>query len=594
MTARERGAGGDRSAARARVETAPPLAATIARLPPQVASQLAAGEVVERPASVVKELVENSLDAGARTVTVDLEAGGARRIRVTDDGGGIRRVDLALALERHATSKIASVDDLFRVASLGFRGEALASIAAVSRLVLTSRTGGEASGWRVRGDGGDPEPARHPVGTTVDVQDLFHNVPARRRFLRAERTELQHAVDIVRRLALVRPDVAFRLVHGGRTAFRARSEEGRLDEALGRGFAAAATPIGAAAEGLHLRGWIGAGSVPRQHFFLNGRGVRDRAIGHAVRVGLEGRTPPGREVVSVLFLTMDPALVDVNVHPGKHEVRFRQPRAVHDFLVTAIRRAIAGEFAGFAAREAEPPPYRGSDSLAARAARAGGGGAPPTGGRAAARGRSRADTRAVGRGSACGPPAVGLAASRLRCGGGGGAGAGGAGHRLDRWALRGGRPRRPGVPHRLPGRARGGRPRRLRARERHSSDALLSPARARPGTGAGGRARRIRAGGARPVRHRASPPRSGPRESSRSAAPASLLRAVQPSRARSSRRRRPTSRASSPGAPRARCPPSPRSATPFSGRCSRGAGRSSGRRSAREIGVHEAERLLAR
>jgi len=364
VTAGEGGAGGDRidrSGGGARDQTAPARTATIARLPPQVASQLAAGEVVERPASVAKELVENSLDAGARTVTIDLEAGGVRRIRVTDDGGGIRRADLALALERHATSKIASVDDLFRVASLGFRGEALASIAAVSRLVLTSRTGGEASGWRVRGDGGDPEPARHPVGTTVDVQDLFHNVPARRRFLRAERTELQHAADVVRRLALARPDVAFRLVHGGRTAFHARSEEGRLDEVLGRGFAAAAAPIGAEAEGLHLRGWIGVGSVPRQHFFLNGRGVRDRALGHAVRVGLEGRAPPGREVVSVLFLTMDPALVDVNVHPGKHEVRFRQPRTVHDFLVATIRRAVAGEFAGFAAREAEPPPYRASD-----------------------------------------------------------------------------------------------------------------------------------------------------------------------------------------------------------------------------------------
>ena len=364
MTAGERGAGGgrtERPGGGARAEAAPALAATIARLPPQVASQLAAGEVVERPASVVKELLENSLDAGARTVAIDLEAGGVRRLRVTDDGGGIRRVDLALALERHATSKIASVDDLFRVASLGFRGEALASIAAVSRLVLTSRTGGEASGWRVRGDGGEPEPARHPVGTTVDVQDLFHNVPARRRFLRAERTELQHATDVVRRLALARPDVAFRLVHDGRTAFRARSEERRLDEVLGRGFAAAAAPVGAEAQGLHLRGWIGAGSVPRQHFFLNGRGVRDRALGHAVRLGLEGRTPPGREVVSVLFLTMDPALVDVNVHPGKHEVRFREPRTVHDFLVTAIRRAVAGEFAGFAAREAEPPPYRASD-----------------------------------------------------------------------------------------------------------------------------------------------------------------------------------------------------------------------------------------
>ena len=335
----------------------PSRAAAISRLPPEVASQLAAGEVVERPASVVKELVENSLDGGARTVTVDLEAGGARRVRVTDDGGGIGRAHLPLALERHATSKIASVDDLFRVASLGFRGEALASIAAVSRLSLVSCVAGEASGWRVRGDGGEPEPVRHPTGTTVDVQDLFFNVPARRRFLRAERTELQHALDTVRRLALARPDVAFRLDHNGRAAFRARSEEGRLDEVIGRGFARTAAPVEAAADAMHLRGWVGTGSAPRQFFFLNGRWVRDRALGHAVRVGLEGRFPAGRDAVSVLFLTMDPALVDVNVHPGKHEVRFRQPRAVHDFLVTGIRRALAGRLSGLAAREADPPPY---------------------------------------------------------------------------------------------------------------------------------------------------------------------------------------------------------------------------------------------
>ena len=360
MSERNPESGGDPAERLAGGGPEPAVAAAIARLPPEVASQLAAGEVVERPASVVKELVENSLDAGARTVAVELEAGGARRIRVTDDGGGIRRTDLALALERHATSKIASVDDLFRVASLGFRGEALASIAAVSRLVLASRAAGEDSGWRVRGEGGNPEPARHPVGTTVDVQDLFHNVPARRRFLRAERTELQHVSDVVRRLALARPDVAFRLVHGGRTVFRARSEEGRLDEVVGRGFAASAASVGAAADGLHLRGWIGTGSAPRQYFFLNGRGVRDRALGHAVRFALDGRFPAGRDAVSVLFLTMDPALVDVNVHPGKHEVRFRQPREVHDFLVTAIRRALAGGFAGFAAREPEPPAYRGS------------------------------------------------------------------------------------------------------------------------------------------------------------------------------------------------------------------------------------------
>ena len=358
MSARDRESGGSRLDARAGRGPAPLLAATIARLTPEVASQLAAGEVVERPASVVKELVENSLDAGARALTIDLEAGGIRRIRVTDDGGGIRCTDLALALERHATSKITSVEDLFRVASLGFRGEALASIAAVSRLVLTSRAGGEASGWRIRGEGGTPEPARHPVGTTVDAQDLFYAVPARRRFLRAERTELQHAADVVRRLALARPDVAFRLVHDGRTAFRARSEEGRLDEVIGRGFAASAASVEASADGLHLRGWVGTGSAPRQYFFLNGRWVRDRVLGHAVRVALEGRLPTDREAVSVLFLTMDPALVDVNVHPGKHEVRFRQPRAVHDFLVAGVRRALAGEGLDLAARETASPPYR--------------------------------------------------------------------------------------------------------------------------------------------------------------------------------------------------------------------------------------------
>ena len=326
-------------------------AAPIARLAPAVASQLAAGEVVERPASVIKELVENSLDAGARTVEIDLEAGGIRAIRIADDGGGIRREDLALALERHATSKIASLDDLFQVASLGFRGEALASIAAVSRLTLTSRAEGDDSGWRVRSAGGEPEPARHSPGTTVEVRDLFHSVPARRRFLRTERTELQHVVDAVRRLALARPDVAFRVRHAERTVFRARRGAERVDEVVGRGFAASAAPVEAASDGMHLRGWIGVGSPPRQFFFLNGRGVRDRALGHAVRIALEGRFPPGRDAVAVLFLAMDPTSVDVNVHPGKHEVRFREPRAVHDFLVTAIRRALGGGFGELAVRE---------------------------------------------------------------------------------------------------------------------------------------------------------------------------------------------------------------------------------------------------
>ena len=335
-------------------------AAAIARLSPDVASQLAAGEVVERPASVVKELVENSLDAGAGAVTVELDAGGVRTIRVTDDGGGIRREDLALALERHATSKISSVDDLFRVASLGFRGEALASVAAVSRLTLISRAQGEGGAWQVRGDGDGPEPARHPPGTTVEVLDLFHNVPARRRFLRAERTELQHVAETVRRLALARPDASFRLRHEGRTVFHARSAERRVDEVIGRGFMSTAASVEAASDGMHLRGWIGPGPAPRQYFYLNGRGVRDRALGHAIRVALDGRFPEGRHAVSALFLAMDPALVDVNVHPGKHEVRFREPRAVHDLLVIAIRRALAGGLVGLGVREPEPAPAYGT------------------------------------------------------------------------------------------------------------------------------------------------------------------------------------------------------------------------------------------
>ena len=334
--------------------------APIARLAPEVASQLAAGEVVERPASVIKELLENSLDAGARSVTIELEAGGVRALRVADDGGGIRREDLALARERHATSKIESVEDLFRVASLGFRGEALASIAAVSRLSITTRAGGEESGWRIRGDGDVPEPVRHPFGTTVEIRDLFYNVPARRRFLRAERTELQHAVETVRRLALARPDVSFSLRHEGRIVFRTRLGAERADEVVGRGFTATAAPVDAAADGMHLRGWIGPGSSSRQYFFLNGRAVRDRALGHAVRIALEGRFPAGHEAVCILFLAMDPAQVDVNVHPGKHEVRFRQPRAVHDFLVIAIRRALGGGLAGLGVREPEAPPYHGS------------------------------------------------------------------------------------------------------------------------------------------------------------------------------------------------------------------------------------------
>lgn len=331
------------------------VAAPIHRLPVEVANQLAAGEVVERPAAAIKELVENSLDAGARKIAIDLEAGGIELLRVTDDGGGIRREQLALALERHATSKITSLDDLMRVASLGFRGEALASIAAVSRLTLTSRPADEASGWRVRGDAagggaGEPEPARHPVGTTVEARDLFHNVPARRRFLRTPRTELQHVLEVVRRLALARPDVEFRVRHGERSVFHARAgdEAGRLDEVFGTGFAAKAAPVSASSgDGLDLRGRVGTGAGSgHQYFFLNGRAIRDRAVGHAIRVGLEGLIAGGQSAHYALFLALDPALVDVNVHPGKHEVRFWNPRLVHDFLVSGLRRALGGALEG--------------------------------------------------------------------------------------------------------------------------------------------------------------------------------------------------------------------------------------------------------
>ena len=333
-------------------------AAPIARLSPDVASQLAAGEVVERPASALKELVENSLDAGATRIEVELEAGGIERIRVADNGGGIRREDLGLALERHATSKVAALEDLYRVASLGFRGEALASIAAVSRLTLTSRPASESTGWKIGGESAVPRPASHPsVGTTVEARDLFYNTPARRKFLRTERTELHHAIEVLRRLSLARRDVAFQARHGGRSAFRARRSAERLDEVLGRGFTSSAAPVEAEADGLHLRGWIGPGSPERQYFFLNGRAVRDRALGHARRLGLDGLVRPGEPMVSVLFLTMDPALVDVNVHPGKHEVRFARPRSVHDFLVASLRGALSGSqsFGRLHVAEDRPP-----------------------------------------------------------------------------------------------------------------------------------------------------------------------------------------------------------------------------------------------
>ena len=337
---------------------------SIRALSPELINQIAAGEVIERPASVVKELAENSLDAGAARIDIDVEQGGMRLIRVRDDGAGIAADDLVLALAPHATSKIASFEDLTRVASFGFRGEALASIASVSRTGITSRRAGETRALRLEsGPNASPQPAAHPVGTTVEVRDLFHAVPARRKFLRSERTEFGHIDELVRALALVRPDVEFRLTHNGKpvrilkAAADAASQLARIGELLGDAFAANCLRIEHAAAGLRLEGWIGSPTASRaqadqQYFHVNGRVVRDRSVAHAVRQAYADVLFHGRHPAFVLFLELDPAAVDVNVHPAKREVRFRDMRLVHDFLFHALHDAVAQTRAG----EAGPAP----------------------------------------------------------------------------------------------------------------------------------------------------------------------------------------------------------------------------------------------
>ncbi|OBS08801.1 DNA mismatch repair endonuclease MutL [Acidihalobacter prosperus] len=333
----------------------------IRRLPPQLINQIAAGEVVDRPASVIKELLENSLDAGADRIELDIEQGGQRLMRIRDNGSGIPREELALALSRHATSKIASLDDLEQVRSLGFRGEALPSIASVSRLTITSCTAGEAAGWRLRGDGREqfttPEPAAHPQGTTVEVRDLFFNVPARRKFLRTERTEYQHIEEVVRRLALSRFDVAVRMNHNGKAQFdlrRADSAEAqgqRVAAVCSEAFLNQSSLMEHEGAGLRLWGWLGAPTFSRaqadqQYFYVNGRMVRDKLVSHAVRLAYQDVLYHGRHPAFVLFLEMDPAGVDVNAHPAKAEVRFRDSRLVHDYLHRTLKEAIAGARAG--------------------------------------------------------------------------------------------------------------------------------------------------------------------------------------------------------------------------------------------------------
>lgn len=324
-------------------------------LSPRLANQIAAGEVVERPASVIKELLENSLDAGARRIDVEVEQGGVKLLRVRDDGCGIPSDDLHLALARHATSKIRDLDDLERVMSLGFRGEALASISSVARLTMTSRTADADQAWQVETEGRDMEarvqPAAHPVGTSVEVRDLFFNTPARRKFLRAEKTEFEHLQEVIRRLALARFDVAFHLRHNGKTVFalhEARDEISRarrVASVCGSTFLEQALPIQVERNGLHLWGWVGLPTFSRsqadlQYFYVNGRMVRDKLVVHAVRQAYRDVLYNGRHPTFVLFLELDPAAVDVNVHPTKHEVRFREGRTVHDFLYGTLHRAL--------------------------------------------------------------------------------------------------------------------------------------------------------------------------------------------------------------------------------------------------------------
>lgn len=328
----------------------------IRKLPNQLVNQIAAGEVVERPFSVVKELVENSLDAGARRIEIEIEQGGVKLIRVRDDGAGIANEELALALSRHATSKVSRFEDLEAIQSLGFRGEALPSIGSVSRLRLISRSQESDSAWELAGEGDDnnapTKPAAHPQGTSVEVRDLFYNTPARRKFLRTEKTEFGHIQALVQRLALVRFDVGFTLQHNRRAVLSLppcadrTAREARIAELMGVAFLENVRYVEEQAGDLMLGGWVARPTFSRsqadmQYFYVNQRMVRDKLVSHAIRQAYQDVLYHGRHPAYLLFLSLDPRKVDVNVHPTKHEVRFRDSRSVHDFLYRSLHRTLA-------------------------------------------------------------------------------------------------------------------------------------------------------------------------------------------------------------------------------------------------------------
>lgn len=327
----------------------------IKQLPPQLINQIAAGEVIERPASAVKELVENSLDAGALQVLVEIEDGGSRLIRVSDNGTGIEKAELSLALSRHATSKIGSLVDLESVLSFGFRGEALPSMSSVSRLTLTSRQEHDSAGWCVKADGTeselDPVPASHPIGTCVELRDLFYNTPARRKFLKTDKTEFGHIEAVIKRMALSRFDVGFVLKHNQRTVLELKpaltneQKDQRVGMLCGDGFIKESLEIDVVNGDLGLQGWVGLPTFSRsqadmQFFYVNGRLIRDKLINHAVRLAYQDVLFHGRHPVYVLYLTLDPTLVDVNAHPAKLEVRFRESKAIHDFVYRRIKQLL--------------------------------------------------------------------------------------------------------------------------------------------------------------------------------------------------------------------------------------------------------------